>query len=145
LARDIFGNIFEFQGFGWNFSGPQLDFRQVRGSFAKWRGVSARDLFFNRKYHGGPRQRGQEGMTVPWRCMGARAHRCSPAMVEDDEPDEAAPEGCSLEHERRRRCGATEAKNGGSLSSLRGRRRVPRSSGERGKELVRPGGSHSLL
>jgi hypothetical protein len=32
---------------------------------------------------------------------GGRAHRCSPAVVEEDEPDEAMPEGCSPEHERR--------------------------------------------
>jgi hypothetical protein len=31
VARGIFGNIFEFQGSGWNFSGLWLDFRQVQG------------------------------------------------------------------------------------------------------------------
>jgi hypothetical protein len=35
--------------------------------------------------------------------MGARARWCSPVAVEDDEPDEVVSEGCSPEHERRRR------------------------------------------
>jgi hypothetical protein len=52
-----------------------------------------------------------------------------------------APEGCSPEHERQRRCGAMEAKNGGGLSSSRGRSRALRSSGERGKGAVRAGDS----
>jgi hypothetical protein len=54
------------------------------------------------------------------RCVGARAHRCSPAAVEEDELDEPVPEGCSLEYERQWRGGATEAKNVSSLSSARG-------------------------
>jgi hypothetical protein len=62
--------------------------------------------------------------------MGARAHRCSLAVVEEDE---AVSEGCSSEHERRRRGGAMEPKNGGGLSSMRERRKARRSSGERGK------------
>jgi hypothetical protein len=41
----------------------------------------------------------------------ARAHRCSPAAVEEDESDEAVPEGCSPVYERSRRGGAMEAKN----------------------------------
>jgi hypothetical protein len=49
--------------------------------------------------HGGPSRRGQEGAAAPcWRVC-ARAHRCSLAVVERCEPDEAVPEGCSLEHE----------------------------------------------
>jgi hypothetical protein len=60
----------------------------------------------------------------PCRRAGARARWCSPAAVEEDEPDEAVPEGCSLEHERRQRGDVTEAKNGGGLSSTRGRRKV---------------------
>jgi hypothetical protein len=36
------------------------------------------------------------------RHMGTRAHRCSPVVAEEDEMDEAVPEGCSPEHERRR-------------------------------------------
>jgi hypothetical protein len=43
-----------------------------------------------------------------------------PATVEEDELDEAVLEGCSPEHERHRRGGTTEAKNGGGLSSARG-------------------------
>jgi hypothetical protein len=54
VARGIFENIFEFLGSDWNFSGLQLDFRLVQGFFAKWRGISVGDLFFNRKYRGGP-------------------------------------------------------------------------------------------
>jgi hypothetical protein len=34
---------------------------------------------------------------VPCRCVGARAHRCSLATVEEDE---AVPEGCSPKHEQ---------------------------------------------
>jgi hypothetical protein len=67
------------------------------------------------------------------RNAGARAHRCSPAAVEEDEPDEAVPEGCSPEHEWWQRGGAIEVKNCGGLSSTQGRRKVRGSSGERGK------------
>jgi hypothetical protein len=93
---------------------------KCKGIFAKWRGISARDLFFNRKYRGGPGQLRVDratrlGSTVDrggadkrvWRRpagarrVGARAPWCSPATVEDDEPDEAVPEGFSLEHEQR--------------------------------------------
>jgi hypothetical protein len=63
--------------------------------------------------HRGPRQRGQECATVPCRRVGARAHRCSPAAVKEDEPNEAVLEGCAPE---RRRGGTTEAKNDGGLS-----------------------------
>jgi hypothetical protein len=41
-----------------------------------------------------------------WRSLGGmrhastRAHQCSPAVVDEDEPNEAVPEGCSPEHER---------------------------------------------
>jgi hypothetical protein len=52
--------------------------------------------------------------------MGARAHRCSPAVVEEEEPDEAVPEGCSLDYEWRQRGSATEAKNDDGLNSVRG-------------------------
>jgi hypothetical protein len=45
------------------------------------------------------------------RCVVARAHWCSPAAVEEDESDEAVPEGCSPVHERSRRGGAMEVKN----------------------------------
>jgi hypothetical protein len=69
-------------------------------------------------------------------CAGARAHRFLLAVVEEDE---AVTEGCSPEHERRQRGGATEEKIGGSLSSARG------SSGERGKGAVRAGGARRLL
>jgi hypothetical protein len=72
------------------------------------------------RVHGGPRCCGQEGTTAPCRCAGARDHWCSPTVVEEDEPDEAVPEGCLLEHERRRRGDTTEAKNGDGLSLVRG-------------------------
>jgi hypothetical protein len=49
--------------------------------------------------------------------------------VEEDEPDEAVPEGCSQEHERWQRGGVMEAKNGDSLSSARGQRKARGSSG----------------
>jgi hypothetical protein len=96
------------------------------------------DLFCNGK-SGGPSPRRVDrvarlGSTMDrggadkraWRClagarrMGARAYRCSPAVVEEDESDGVVSEGCSPKHERRRRCGATEARNGGGLSSARG-------------------------
>jgi hypothetical protein len=48
------------------------------------------------------------------RRAGARAHQCSPVVVEEDK---AVREGCSPGHERRRRGGTTEAKNDGGLSS----------------------------
>jgi hypothetical protein len=79
------------------------------------------------RVHRGPRRRRQEGAVEPWQCTGARARRCSPAAVEEDELDEVVLEGCSLEHEHRRRGDAMEAKNSDGLSSARG------SSGERGK------------
>jgi hypothetical protein len=66
-------------------------------------------------------------------CAGTRAHRCSPATVEEDELDEAVSERCSPEHERWRRGSMMDAKNGGGLSSARGRRKERRSSGEWGK------------
>jgi hypothetical protein len=44
----------------------------------------------------------QKGAAAPCQCAGAMAHRCSLAEVEEDEPDEVVPEGCSQEHERRR-------------------------------------------
>jgi hypothetical protein len=49
-------------------------------------------------------------------------------MVEKDKLDEVVLEGCSPEHEWQQGGSATEANNGGSLSSSRGQR----SSGERG-------------
>jgi hypothetical protein len=42
-----------------------------------------------------------QGCLVGARCVGGRAHQCLPATVEDEEPDEAVPKGCSPEHERR--------------------------------------------
>jgi hypothetical protein len=84
--------------------------------------------------HGGPSRRGQEGAAAPcWRVC-ARAHRCSLAVVERCEPDEAVPEGCSLEHEWRQRGGVMVKKTGSGLSSLRGQRKVRGSKGERGGE-----------
>jgi hypothetical protein len=50
------------------------------------------------------------------RHVGARAHWCSSVVAEEDEPDEVVPEGCSMEHERRRRGSEMEVKNGGGLS-----------------------------
>jgi hypothetical protein len=67
------------------------------------------------------------------RCVGARAHWCSPVAAKEDELDKAALEGCSPKHERQQRGGVTEVKNDGYLSSARGRRKVRGSSGERGK------------
>jgi hypothetical protein len=66
-------------------------------------------------------------------CTGARAHRCSPVTVEEDEPDEAVLEGCSPEHERRQRGSATEVKNGDGLSSAQVQRKVRGSSAKRGE------------
>jgi hypothetical protein len=73
--------------------------------------------------HRGPRRHGQESAVAPWQRVGARAHRSSPAAVEEDEPDDPMPEGLSSEHGWWRRGGATEAKNGG-LISVRGRRKA---------------------
>jgi hypothetical protein len=65
--------------------------------------------------------------------------------VEEDELDEAVLEGCSLEHERRRRGDEMEAKNNNGLSSVRGRSKAQWSSGERGQRAVRAGGACHLL
>jgi hypothetical protein len=82
---------------------------------------------------------------VPGQRTGAMDRRCSSAAVEEDEPDEAVPEGCSQEHERLRRGDATEAKNNDGLSSAWGRRKARGSSGERGKGMVRAEGARRLL
>jgi hypothetical protein len=114
-------------------------FKKLRDLNAKWYGImNFSDLFSNGKSGGpSPRRvdravqlrsivgRGSADRRV-WRRLasaqraGARAHRCSLAAVEEDEPDEAMPEGCSPEHERQRRGGTTDAKNGGGLSSAQG-------------------------
>jgi hypothetical protein len=93
------------------------------------------DLFCNEKSGGpGPQRvdraawlgstvdRGGADKTMQWClagtwCIGARARQCPPVMVEEDEPNEAVPEGCSPEHEQWWRGGAAEVKNGGGLSS----------------------------
>jgi hypothetical protein len=86
-----------------------------------------------------------------WQCLagaqraGTGAHRCSLAVVEEDESDEAVLEGCSPEHEQQRRGGTMEEKNGGGLSSSRGRRKMQEISGERGKGAVRAGVLCALL
>jgi hypothetical protein len=49
---------------------------------------------------GGADKRAWRRLGGAWR-EGARAHWCSPAAMEEDEPDEEVPEGCSPEHERR--------------------------------------------
>jgi hypothetical protein len=69
---------------------------------------------------------------------GARACQCSPVAVEEDEPDEAMPEGCSPGHERRRRGGAMEAKNGDGLSSARGSLGERRKGGGEGRGCLSP-------
>jgi hypothetical protein len=75
------------------------------------------DLFYNKKY-GGP---------CP-RCVDRAAR-----LGSTDEPGKAVPEGCSLKHKWWRRGGATEVKDGGGLSSVRGQRKARGSSGERVK------------
>jgi hypothetical protein len=67
------------------------------------------------------------------RHAGARGHRCSPAVVVEDEEDKAEPARGSLEHEWWQRCGTMEAESGGGSSSLREWRRVRENSGVRGK------------
>jgi hypothetical protein len=79
------------------------------------------------------------------RRAGARAHRCSPSVVEEDEPNEAVPEGFSPEHERWRRGGATEVKNGTCMSLARGRGKARRILGERGKRGDEVWGFSSLF
>jgi hypothetical protein len=68
------------------------------------------------RVHGGPRWREEEGTVVPCRRV-AHGRYGSPTVEEEDE---TVPKGCSLEHKRRQRGGAMEAKNGGGLSSARG-------------------------
>jgi hypothetical protein len=47
----------------------------------------------------------------------ASDHRCSSVVAEEDEQDEAVPEGCSLEHNLQQRGGLTMVKSGGDLCS----------------------------
>jgi hypothetical protein len=61
--------------------------------------------------------------------------------VEEDEPDEAVAEGRSSEHERWWRGGVMEAKNGGGLSSARGRIRHEGARERGGEGAVRAGGA----
>jgi hypothetical protein len=64
--------------------------------------------------------------------VGARAHRCSPAMDKEDEQDEAVLEGCSLGYKWRWRGSTMIVKGGGGLSSAQERRKVREGSVERG-------------
>jgi hypothetical protein len=52
-----------------------------------------------------------------WRSLGPW---WSQVVVEGGKPDEAVPEGCSLEHERWRRGGVIVKKTGGGLKSPQG-------------------------
>jgi hypothetical protein len=49
---------------------------------------------------GGAEKRARWRLDDAW-CVGARGCRCSPAVAEEDEPDEALPEGCSSAERRR--------------------------------------------
>jgi hypothetical protein len=52
-----------------------LILNKCRGFFAMWRVISAGGLFFNRKYHGGP---GQRGSGPPWtEAVQTRGHSCA--------------------------------------------------------------------
>jgi hypothetical protein len=53
-------------------------------------------------------------------------------VVEEDERDEAVPEGCSTEHKQQWRGDAMTAKSGGGLSLAQMQRRVRESSRARG-------------
>jgi hypothetical protein len=50
---------------------------------------------------GGADKRARRQLAATWRA-GARACWCLPAAVEEDEPGNTVPQGCSPEHERRR-------------------------------------------
>jgi hypothetical protein len=55
---------------------------KCRGFFAKWWGISARGLFFNRKYHGGPGPQHvdrRRGSSPPW-TEAACTRRCGGAL-----------------------------------------------------------------
>jgi hypothetical protein len=54
-------------------------------------------------------------------------------LARKDKEDEVEPEAGSLEHERRRRGGATEADDGSGSSLVREQRRARESLGGRGK------------
>jgi hypothetical protein len=60
-----------------------------------WTGGALRSMV-DRGWHGHWVRRCLAGV----RCVGARAHRSSPAVAKGDEGDEAVPEGRSLEHEQ---------------------------------------------
>jgi hypothetical protein len=113
------------------------------------------NLFSNGKSGPGPRRvdraarlesivgQGSADKRARWCLAGVRrpcvrAHRWSPAAVEEDEPDEAVPEGCSLEHERRRNRGEEQRWLEGE-----GRHKGARERG--GKGAVRAGGARCLL
>jgi hypothetical protein len=69
--------------FGWEFSFQQ--------GILRWTGSTVRGPGGVARVHRGPMWHGQEGAARPaggW-SAGARAHRCSPVIVEEDEPDEA--------------------------------------------------------
>jgi hypothetical protein len=66
-------------------------------------------------------------------------------VAEGGEPDVVVPEGCSPEHERRRRGSATVKKTDSGLSSLQGRRKARGSSGVRGRGTVRVGGAQGFI
>jgi hypothetical protein len=61
-------------------------------------------------------------------------------MVGEDEEDEVVLRGCSLEHGRWQRGGATEAKSGGDLSSVWERGRARENSKESGEGAACDGG-----
>jgi hypothetical protein len=72
------------------------------------------------RVHDGPREVWTLGAAclADMRNAGARAHRSSPVVAKGDEGDEAVPEGCSPEHERRWRGGAMVVEcSGGSFTS----------------------------
>jgi hypothetical protein len=67
---------------------------------------------------------------------GVAGPRSSPVVAGKDEKDEVVPRGCSLEHGRRQRGGATEVKSGGDLSSAWERGRARENSKERGDDAA---------
>jgi hypothetical protein len=120
--------------------------KKAGGSLKSGRYFPPQDLFSNRKSdgpgpwrvdsaaqlesimdRGGADKRARRCPAGAWRA-GARAHRCSLATVEEDEPDEAVPKGSSPEHERRRRTAAARAQHEGE-----GRCEGAREIGEKGR------------
>jgi hypothetical protein len=120
-----------------------------------WLEYLVSELFSNRKCRGLGRSRllrltvnqGARGCgsSLKLGLMATLEHGSSSVGAQQREGNTGIPAQASLGLGRRWRGGATEATNGGGLSSARGRRKARGSSRERGKGALRAGGAPRLL